>query len=163
MNTKNIAYNSIGIALYVAISMLLKIPFPVGHLALDCGYIVLAVYAYKFGAISSALVGGIGCCLVSLLYSGFFPIGWILGNVFIGIVVGFIAKKNINVVFKIIISVFSVFVGICIIKTGVECFMFSIPVLVKFWKNFVAFVSDAIVLVIGIIFCEYMVRRKNNE
>ena len=88
MSTKKVAIIGLGIALYVAISMLLKIPIGIGHLALDLGYIVLAVYCYLYGATIGAIVGACGCTLVSLLASGMFPLGWLLGNAFIGCACG---------------------------------------------------------------------------
>lgn len=54
--TLNIARIGIGIALYVVLSMTLKIPI-VGHIGLDLGYVVLAVYAYLLGCIPAMIVG----------------------------------------------------------------------------------------------------------
>lgn len=157
MKIKNIAYTAMGVALYVVLSMALKIPFPVGHLALDLGYIALAVYAYRFGSLSAAVVGGAGCCLVSLLASGWFPIGWIVGNIFIGLTVGFFAKRNYLA--AAISSIPATFIGIAIIKTVIECWLYAIPFEVKFAKNMVAFVADALVLLFGCIFAALLQKR----
>lgn len=89
---KFICATAFGIALYVAVSMLIKIPV-IGHISLDLGYIVLAVYCYIMGPASGAIVGGIGCTFVSLLASGWFPAGWLLGNAFIG---GLFAEPDIE-------------------------------------------------------------------
>lgn len=149
-NTRKLCLTAIGVALYVALSMMVKIPLFTGHLALDLGYVVLAVYAYQMGAVSAAIVGGAGCCLVSMLSSGWFPPGWILGNIFIGLVVGFFAQGK-SPVPALIAAVPSTFIGIGIIKTAVECWLYAIPWEVKFAKNMVAFVADAIVLLFGCI------------
>lgn len=162
MKIKNIAYTAMGVALYVVLSMALKIPFPVGHLALDLGYIVLAVYAYRFGPFSAAIVGGAGCCLVSLLASGWFPIGWIAGNIFIGLTVGFFANKSHPIV-AAVSSVPAVFIGIAIIKTAIECWLYAIPLEVKFAKNMVAFIADAIVLLSGCIFATILQKRLDKK
>lgn len=69
IKTKDICLTALGIALYVCVSMLIKIPV-VGHISLDLGYIVLAVYCYTYGGISGAIVGCCGCFLVSLIASG---------------------------------------------------------------------------------------------
>lgn len=162
MKIKTIAYTALGIALYVTLSMMLKIPFAVGHLALDLGYIVLAVYAYRFGAIPAAIVGGCGCCFVSLLSSGWFPIGWILGNIAIGLIIGLFAHHG-HPVMAGISAVPATFVGIGIIKTAIECALFAIPWEVKFAKNMVAFAADAIVLVFGCIFATILTNRIKKE
>lgn len=143
---------SLGIALYAGLSLSLHIPLFVGHLALDVGYMVLAMYALMMGAIPAAIVGGAGCVIVSLISSGWFPMGWLLGNIFIGLVCGWFyttfdepGSKTANV----IITIIAVFGGIAIIKTGVECIIFDIPFLVKFAKNMTTFLCDAAVMSIG--------------
>lgn len=148
MKTRKITWTAIGIALYVAVSMFIKIPL-IGHISTDLGYIVLAVYAMLFGAWSAAIVGGAGCMLVSIITSGWFPLGWMLGNIFIGFMVGKCYEKNKSEYLNISIGIIAVFIGIVCIKTAVECMLFSIPLMVKISKNFIAFVSDSIVLTIG--------------
>lgn len=147
-NTKKLCLTAMGVALYVAVSMMVKIPLLTGHLALDLGYVVLAVYAFQLGAIPAAIVGGAGCCLVSMLTSGWFPPGWILGNIFVGLTVGVIAYRN-RPIAATVASVPATFIGIGIIKTAVECWLYAIPWEVKFAKNMIAFVADAIVVVFG--------------
>lgn len=148
-NIKKIALYGIGIALYVVLSMTVKIPL-VGHASLDLGYIVLAVYCYHFGSIAGMVVGGIGCMFVSLLTSGWFPPGWIVGNIFIGFIVGFVGKKQNASTLKRIIAVFlSVFLGIFCAKTLIECALYSIPLAVKVPKSAIVFLTDAIVMCIG--------------
>lgn len=161
-STKRLCFTAIGVALYVALSMMVKVPLFTGHLALDIGYVVLAVYAYQFGAIPAAIVGGAGCCLVSMLSSGWFPPGWILGNIFIGLVVGFFAQGK-NPIPALIAVVPSTFIGIGIIKTAVECWLYAIPWEVKFAKNMVAFVADTIVMVLGCVLATILQSRLSNE
>lgn len=143
---------ALGIALYAALSLSLHIPLFVGHLALDVGYVVLAMYALMMGPISAAIVGGVGCVIVSLISSGWFPAGWLLGNIFIGLVCGCFyttfdeyESRSSNLVMTILV----VFMGIGLIKTGVECVLFDIPFLVKFVKNMTAFICDATVMALG--------------
>lgn len=147
---KRISLCGLGIALYVAISMTIKIPL-VGHASLDLGYIVFAVYCYYFGSAIGATVGGVGCMLVSLLTSGWFPPGWIAGNILIGLIVGTVGyRKNISAIKRVCIVVFAVFLGIFCVKTAIECAIYSIPLAVKIPKSAVVFVTDAIVMSIGI-------------
>ena len=49
-----------------------------------------------------------------------------------------------------LVTVAAVFLGVAVIKTAVECVLYSIPVAVKFTKNFIAFSMDAIVMCIGL-------------
>lgn len=146
---KRVSVCGIGIALYVALSMMVKIPL-VGHASLDLGYIVLAVYCYHFGSVAGAVVGGVGCMLVSMLTTGWFPPGWIAGNIFIGLVVGMAGKRrNTSPTKRVAIVIFSVFIGIFAIKTVIECWLYSIPLAVKLPKSAVVFATDAIVMSIG--------------
>ena len=157
-NIKSICVTAMGIALYVALSMTAKIPI-VGHISLDLGYIVLAVYCYIYGPIAGAIVGAAGCTLVSLLASGWFPLGWLLGNLYIGYFTGrfyipdlvaddFSHRKTLE--HNLILTVVAVFVGIFCIKSVVEHLMYGIPYAVKLPKNAVAFLIDAIVMCIGV-------------
>lgn len=74
MKVKNITLTAAGIALYVVISMLIKIPM-IGHISLDLGYIVLAFWCMMFGPVSAGLVGCSGAFIVSLIASGWIAIG----------------------------------------------------------------------------------------
>lgn len=146
--TKKICTVALGVALYVCLNMTVKIPL-IAHISLDMGYIVLAVYCYHFGAISGAVVGGAGCVLISMLTSGWFPPGWLLGNISIGLICGFAYRKD-KIFNDIIISAGSVIFGVWIVKTVVECNLYSIPYSVKFVSNGVAAITDAIVMCIGL-------------
>lgn len=150
MNTKRICNLSIGIALWVVLASVLKVPL-IGHIQTDLGYIVFGVYCVIFGW-QAAIVGGIGCLFESLIFSGWFPIGWILGNIFIGIVCGVVLNKyKINKIVMFIIVLISVFVGIGIIKTVIECVLYQIPFEVKIVKNMIATVADMIPMYIGVV------------
>lgn len=146
---KTICHTAIGIALYVAVSMAIKIPV-IGHASLDLGYIVFAVYCYYFGHIVGMAVGSIGCMFVSLLTSGWFPIGWIVGNMMIGLIVGMVGSSTKYSTLKRICIIFvAVFIGIFCAKTSIECLLYSIPLEVKAPKSAVVFIMDAIVMSIG--------------
>jgi uncharacterized membrane protein len=147
---RNVAFIGLGIALYIVMSLTLKIPL-ISHISVDLGYIVLAVYCYNFGAISGALVGAVGCSLMSTLVYGMFPIGWLIGNLVIGAVCGLLYARNgkFKYIRNIIITIVMVFIGVGLIKTIIECKLYHIPFGIKFVKNLVAFACDSIVMVIG--------------
>lgn len=146
---KQISLCGVGIALYVALSMTAKIPV-IGHASLDLGYIVFAVYCYYFGSVAGAVVGSVGCLFVSLLTSGWFPPGWIIGNMLIGIIVGKVGRKSgASAPKRICVVIVAVFLGIFCAKTGIECALYSIPLAVKIPKSAVVFAMDAIVMSIG--------------
>ncbi len=160
--TKSVCLTGIGIALYVVLSMLIKIPV-IGHISLDLGYIVLAIYCYFYGEISGAIVGACGCFLVSLLGSGWIGIGWPLGNLFIGAVCGRTYKmKKWDILFHILFTIVAVFIGIGLIKTIIECAMYSIPFEVKFVKDCVAFIMDAITMCIGLLIANNIKKIRGN-
>lgn len=163
--TKKICLTALGIALYVCVSMLLKIPTGIGHLSLDLGYIVLAVYCYIYGGISGAIVGACGCFLVSVIATGWVAIGWPLGNLFIGALCGVVYKrvkdKRWAALISMAVTVVAVFIGVGVIKTVVECAIYSLPLAVKFVKNLIAFAMDATVMCVGFYIAKIVERRSN--
>ena len=145
--TKKISLLGIGIALYVAFGFTMKIPL-ISHIQTDLGYIVYGTFLYLLG-IPAVVIGVIGCLLESLIFSGWVPAGWMLGQFFIGVICGAVYKKVDNTVVHIIITIVAIFIGIAVIKTSVECVLYDIPLVVKFTKNFIAFIADVIPMIIG--------------
>ena len=86
-----------------------------------------------------------------MLTGGSFPIGWIIGQLFIGISCGLFFKKTDKMWLKILFAVFSVFIGIAVIKTAVEVIFFNLALEAKIVRSLVAFVADAIPMVIGLL------------
>lgn len=153
-----------GIALYTVLGMMVKIPL-IGHIHTDLGYIAFGAYLYIFGA-PAAIVGIVGCLFESLLVGGWVPIGWMLGQMVIGLICGFMLKrvgrykrKSINVLAIVALVTASVFLGIGFVKTIVECKLYSIPYEIKFAKNAVAAISDVIPMLLGI-YIGKLVKRK---
>ena len=154
---------ALGIALYVVLSMVIKIPL-FGHTSLDLGYIAFAVYCYYFG-MWGAVVGTVGCMLVSLLASGWFPIEWMAGQVVIGLIVGYFYYKHrvnkYNVPFTIdekpweayVTIILSVFLGIAVIKTGVAYTLYHMALGPKIIKGLITAAMDAFVMCFGYWFC----------
>lgn len=144
---KMIAYYGLGIALYVVLGMAMKIPL-ISHIGLDLGYVAFGCYLYLFGA-PAAIIGIIGCMIESLLVSGWIPIGWMAGQCAIGVICGYIYHHNKNIAINIIITILAVILGVGIIKTGIECYLYNIPIAVKIIKNLVAVGPDSITMILG--------------
>lgn len=150
MKTKKICILGMGVALWIVFATILKMPL-IGHISTDLAYIVFGVYCMLFGW-QAFIVGVIGCMFESLLFSSWFPIGWMLGNAFIGISIGYILKKyKVNNFVALFIVAISIFIGIGLIKTVVECFLYDIPFAIKFAKDMIATVADLIPMYFGII------------
>jgi len=150
--TKYLCTTALGIALYCAMSMSMKIPLGVGHIAIDLGYIVLAVYAYYMGSISAAIVGGCSAAIMSIL-TGWFSLEWVLANIAIGLICGRFYIRGCSPdakLWNVGLTVMAVGLGMLVIKTTVSCWLWSIPVVVKLPKSITAWVIDSIVMSAGI-------------
>lgn len=160
--TKKICITALGTALYVCVSMLLKIPI-VNHMSLDLGYIVFAVYCYMYGSIIGGTVGCAGAFFVSLIATGWLGIEWPLGNLVAGLICGKIYTKTKGQKYADIICLFTtvvaLFIGIAIVKTTVACAIYSMPFWVKFVKNCIIFVIDAVVMCTGYLFAKIVTPR----
>lgn len=144
-----------GIALYTVLGMMVKIPL-IGNIHTDLGYIAFGAYLYIFG-VPAAIVGIVGCLFESLLVSGWVSIGWMFGQLVIGLICGFMLKiadrykqKSIKVLSNVALVTASVFLGIGFVKTIVECNLYSIPYEIKFAKNTIAAIADVIPMLLGI-------------
>ncbi len=147
--TKKISYLGIGIALYVVVSMLVKIPI-VNRIKLDMGYIVFALYLNSFG-VSASIVGVAGCIIANMLSGGSFPIAWAMGQLLVGLTMGSLFPKTEKLWLKILAGVIAVFLGIGALKTILEILMFRFPFWAKFSSNLAAVLADSIPFVIGIL------------
>lgn len=161
--TKNITINGIGIALFVVLSLCLQVPvFENYYLCL--GYVIMAIYCYSVGTISGTLVGTLGTILYCVLINGFRGMpGWALGNVVIGLIIGYafkLAKSMNHTILEIIISVIGICIatvlGIGIMKSGVECVLYAQPFLVRMTSNGAACIADLIMLIVSLPICKML-------
>lgn len=148
-SNRQIAYYAMGIALYVVLSLTIKIPL-INHIKTDFGYAAYGAFLNLFG-IGATVVGVAGCTLSNILSGGSFPIGWIIGQIFIGITCGYAYKKIDNMLYKILITIVSVFIGIAVIKTAVEVVFFNIPLEAKIIRSVIAFIADTIPMIVGLL------------
>ena len=147
--TKKITYLGMGIALYVVLSMTIKIPL-INQIKTDFGYLAFGAFLNLFG-IAGTIVGVAGCIISNSFVGSAFPPGWVIGQIFVGLFCGYLYGKTDKLWLKCVITVVGVFIGIGIIKTFIEVWLFAIPFAVKIIRNLVAFVADAIPMVIGVL------------
>lgn len=147
--SQKIALIALGIALYTVLSAFVVIPI-INRIKLDLGYIVFGMYLNTFGILGS-IVGVVGCILGALLKGDAFPIAWATSQLFIGLCLGYLLPKTDKDYLKIIYCVVLTFVGIGLIKTVLEVWLFKLPPLLKLGSNSVAFVADVIPLIIGVL------------
>lgn len=160
----NITINSIGVALFIALSMCLQVPvFENYYLCL--GYVVMAVYTYFFGIKSGAIVGSLGTILYCFIINGLRGMpGWAVGNIVIAICLGFgfeMRRKKANNIF---LKYLGYVTGICIgcvggilfVKSIIEWGLYAQPIIVRMANNIYALVADIIVLIISIPICELL-------
>lgn len=146
---RKIAFIGLGIAMYAVLSAFVIIPI-INRIKLDLGYIVFGVYLNAFGVLGT-IVGVLGCIIGNMLKGGSFPIAWAIGQMFIGLTLGYLIPKTKNTYLKILYCTISTFIGIALIKTIIEIWMFKFPFILKFSSNAVAFVADLIPLIGGVL------------
>lgn len=160
---KNVTINAMGISLFVVLSLCLQVPvFENYYICL--GYVAMTVFCYMVGTISGTITGTFGVVLYCLLINGLRGMpGWAAGNLIIGIVLGITFKltKKINnsliefIVCSIIIIVTTAF-AMLVVKSTVECFLYSQPFFVRAIKNIYAFIADAFTIIISIPLCKLL-------
>ena len=162
-STKQIALTGIGIALFVVFTLCLQVPiFENYYVCL--GYIVMAVYCCSVGVISGTIVGTVGVVLYCLLISGLRGMpGWVVGNIIIGIVSGLafrytrlMPNKYLKYFLCSVAIVSSTFLGIFVMKSVVEMYLYSQPFLLRASNNIFAFIADVVVLLFAVPFCELL-------
>lgn len=148
-HTKTICILGVLTALYVVLSAFCKVNL-IGNIMLDFGYVAFAVALCKFGPIG-AVVGVVGCALESILFSAYgFSISWVIANAIIGIGFGYACKYTENTIARIAFMLAASLLGLLIAKTGIECVLYKIPLLIKIPKNAVAWIADSVMMIFGI-------------
>ena len=129
--TRDITFIAVGIALFVALSMCLRVPvFENYYLCL--GYVVMTVYIWCFRWYEGAVIGCLGvilyCVIGGLGFNGM-P-GWAVGNLVIGLIIGLplkriqkIERRPLQVLAAAVIAVIAAFAGILIVKSLIDSFI----------------------------------------
>ena len=159
-STKRICLYALGIALFAALTMCLQIPvFENYYLCL--GYTVMAVYCFFFGPAAGALIGSMGVVLYCLLTSGLRGMpGWALGNLIIGLLLGWTFRSTQNWkrgiltwIIHALAIVIACAAGILGVKSGIEFVLYGQPFLFRAAKNLYAFIADTVMLLISLPVC----------
>ena len=164
MKVRDITFSAIGIALFTALSMCLRVPvFDNYYLCL--GYVVMMVYIWSFKWYEGVVIGFFGvilyCIIGGLGFNGM-P-GWAIGNVFIGMIIGFALKtikklrnRTLQLLLTAVVAVIAAFIGIELVKSLIDSIVVSQPFVVRMGKNMTSFVSDAFVIVVSLPICEVL-------
>ncbi len=161
--TQKITVMAAGIALFVALSLCLQVPvFENYYLCL--GYVVMAVYCYSFGTAAGTAVGTLGVVLYCLLINGLRGMpGWALGNVVIGVIMGFafsVTKKIRNPLVRTALNIAAiaaaVALGILIVKSLTESVLYGQIMDARIAKNMAAFIADLVMLIVSLPVCELL-------
>lgn len=156
-SVKRLCVLGTGIALFVVLSLCLQVPvFENYYLCL--GYAVMLVYCYSIGPWPGVLAGAGGVVLYCMLTNGLRGMpGWALGNVVIGLGLGYglrpvrrIKNRGIRAAAAAVLIILVTAVGILGVKSLTEHLLYAQPFLVRAAKNFTAFVADAVMLIVSI-------------
>lgn len=157
--TKNICTLGMLIALGVVLSSILQVRL-IGDIKVDLSYIVITVICVLYGGVIGGLSAGLLALIGSTLFSAYgISISWIACNAFIGLATGLVAKNvkgKLGMILTPITIVLSCSIGLLLIKTGIECYLYKIPLAVKIVKNAVAFGTDVTCMLIG--YCIFVPR-----
>lgn len=165
LTTKKIALIGVLTALYVVLSFFMKFTV-IGNIQIDLGYVAYAIALSILGP-WGIIVGCVGCGLESMIFSPYgFSISWFLANFVIGFGGSLIYPAYFDtdwipaewhyktgIIEKIALATCTfiiVFFGVGVVKTGVECILYDIPLAVKIPKNLVATVIDTVAMCIGL-------------
>lgn len=161
--TKNITINAIGIALFVVLSLCFQVPiFQNYYFCL--GYVAMTIYCYSIGIVSGTIVGTLGVVLYCLLISGLRGMpGWAIGNLVLGIIMGItfkwvkkLKKPIIETIISVVIIIVATAIAMLVIKSYVECLLYSQPFFVRTATNIYAFIADAIVIIVSLPICRVL-------
>ena len=132
VKTRDITFLAAGIALFVALSMCLRVPvFENYYLCL--GYVVMTVYIWCFKWYEGAVIG----LIIGLPLKG----------------IKKIERKPLQVLAAAVVAVIAAFAGILIVKSLIDSFVVGQPFPVRFVKNMTSFVSDAFMIVVSLPVC----------
>lgn len=160
---KKICLNGLGLALFIVFAYIIRVPvFENYYLCL--GYIVMTVYCYSVNIISGTIVGTFGVVLYCILTGGLRGMpGWALGNLILGLIMGMafkqfkkLKKSWLEMIFSVIMVIIGTAIAMLVVKSLVECFLYSQPFLVRTANNIYAFIADSFIIVVSLPICKFL-------
>ena len=153
MRTEKICVLGVLTALFVALSMCLKVPV-FDNFYVCLGYIAMYMAMALYGITGGLVVGTLGTSIYCLLISGLRGLpGWLVGNVAISIILGLwiLITRDLRHNWKwsaltAAIVILSTAIGMLLFKPITEALLYAQPLWARIVTNFPAFVTDAIVL-----------------
>ncbi len=153
MRTEKICVLGILTALFVALSMCLRVPV-FDNFYVCLGYIAMYMAMALYGITGGLVVGTLGTAIYCLLISGLRGLpGWLVGNVAISIILGLwmLITRDLRHNWKwnvatILIVILATAVGMLIFKPITEVILYAQPMWARIITNFPAFITDTIVL-----------------
>lgn len=157
MRTEKICVLGILTALFVALSMCLRVPV-FDNFYVCLGYIAMYMAMALYGVTGGMVVGTCGTAIYCLLISGLRGLpGWLVGNIVISVIVGLwmLITKELPHKYKwsaatAIIIIMSTAIGMLGMKSLTEVILYAQPMWLRITTNFPAFVTDSIVLICSI-------------
>lgn len=145
----------IGAALFLVIGCTLPIPIPNTTAHIDLGYVVMGVYAFFYGPIAGAVVGGLGRFLEDIvLFGSIGSPGWLIASICMGLLIGLVFKKTrklSNIKIATTIQIFSILLINAIFLIGLAPFISSmwngVPYLAKLPSGISAFATNSIAII----------------
>lgn len=156
---KQIAFYAMGIALFVVVGCMLPIHIPNTTAHIDLGYMVMAVFAYLFGPVAGALVGGMGRFMEDMiLFGSIGSPGWLISSICMGFFIGLTfsrTKRMSNKKIASAIQIICILIINAIFLIGVSPFIsslwHSVPYITKLPSGISAFLTNCIaIIVLGI-------------
>lgn len=163
MKTQKICILGILTAMFVALSMALRVPV-FDNFYLCLGYVAMYIAIYLYDVFGGLIVGTIGTFVYCILISGLRGLpGWIVGNICISVFVGlwmrftrkYTGKFCWTILTELIIVV-STAIGMLIFKSLTEVIIYAQPMWLRITTNFPAFITDSIVLCASIPICKLL-------
>lgn len=154
-------YGLVLLAMLIALGIVLSafLQFRIfSDIKIDLSYIVIVVICFLYGGIVGGISASLIAVLESILFTSYgFSISWTCANFAVGLITGLALNHNPfrNKILKYILDILAIFtsvsLGMLLIKTIIECNLYSISFNIKIVKNFVAFIADFSCMLIGYI------------
>lgn len=153
INVRYISRVGLLVAMFVVLAMAVQVPvFENYYICL--GYFAMLVGLVDMGVAAGTICGTAGVFLYCLITSGMRGMpGWLIGNLVIGLILGFSIKatkdisKPAKYVVNSVVIVLSTLLGILVCKSAVEHFLYAQPMAVRMAKNIYATVADIVVMI----------------